>query len=67
MTWCGWSGAPRRATRPRCDFDGMGFGHPAGPRGEYGCGLAAAATHLAGSLALTATGMALVHMAMARI
>jgi len=36
-------------------------------RGEYGWGLVAAATHLAGSLALTATGMALAHMAMARI
>ena len=36
-------------------------------RSEYGWGLAAAATHLAGSLALTATGMALAHMAMARI
>jgi CrcB protein len=27
-------------------------------RGEYGWGLAAASTHLGGSLALTATGMA---------
>ena len=35
--------------------------------GEYGWGLAAAATHLAGSPALTATGMALAHMSMVRI
>ena len=36
-------------------------------RGEYGWGLAAAGTHLAGSLALTALGIALAHLAMARI
>jgi CrcB protein len=36
-------------------------------RGEYGWGLAVAGTHLAGSLALTALGMALAHLAMARI
>jgi fluoride exporter len=35
-------------------------------RGEYGWGLVAAATHLTGSLMLTATGMALAHMAMVR-
>lgn len=35
-------------------------------RGEYGWGLAAAAAHLAGSLALTATGIALAHMLMVR-
>jgi fluoride exporter len=34
--------------------------------GAYGWGLAAAATHLTGSLMLTATGMALAHMAMVR-
>jgi CrcB protein len=36
-------------------------------RGEYGWGLAAAGAHLAGSLALTALGIALAHLAMARI
>lgn len=36
-------------------------------RSEYGWGLVAAATHLTSSLMLTATGMALAHMAMARI
>lgn len=35
-------------------------------RGEYGWGLAAAAAHLTGSLALTATGIALVHLVMVR-
>jgi CrcB protein len=35
-------------------------------RGELGWGLATAATHLAGSLALTATGMALANLIMAR-
>ena len=35
--------------------------------GEYGWGLLAAATHLGGSLMLTAMGMALAHVAMARI
>jgi fluoride exporter len=36
-------------------------------RGEYGWGLAAAGAHLAGSLALTALGIGLAHLAMARI
>jgi len=36
-------------------------------RGEYGWGLAAAGAHLAGSLALTALGIVLAHLAMARI
>ena len=36
-------------------------------RGEYGWGLAAAVAHLAGSLALTALGIGLAHLAMARI
>jgi fluoride exporter len=36
-------------------------------RGEYAWGLAAARAHLAGSLALTALGIALAHLAMARI
>ena len=35
-------------------------------RGEVGWGLAAAGAHLTGSLALTATGMTVAHMAMAR-
>ena len=35
--------------------------------GEYGWGLLAAATHLGGSHMLTAMGMALAHVAMARI
>jgi fluoride exporter len=35
-------------------------------RGELGWGLAAAGAHVTGSLALTATGMTLAHMAMAR-
>ncbi len=35
-------------------------------RGEYGWGLAAAGAHLAGSLVLTATGMALAHLLLAR-
>jgi fluoride exporter len=36
-------------------------------RGEYLWGLGAAGTHLAGSLALTAAGMALAHTIMSRI
>jgi fluoride exporter len=36
-------------------------------RGEYAWGLTAAGAHLAGSLALTALGMALAHLAMARL
>lgn len=36
-------------------------------RGEVGWGLAAAGTHLTGSLALTATGMALANLVMASI
>lgn len=36
-------------------------------RGEYAWGLAAASAHLAGSLALTALGIALAHLAMARL
>jgi len=35
-------------------------------RAEYGWGLVVAAAHLAGSLTLTATGMALAHLIMAR-
>lgn len=35
-------------------------------RGEYGWGLAIAASHLAGSLALTAAGLALAHLLLAR-
>jgi len=35
-------------------------------RGEYGWGLAAAGVHLAGSLALTVTGMGLAHLLFAR-
>jgi CrcB protein len=36
-------------------------------RGEYGWGVAAAALHLTGSLALTAVGMTLAHLAMSRL
>lgn len=36
-------------------------------RGEYSWGLAAASAHLAGSLTLTALGIALAHLAMARL
>ena len=36
-------------------------------RGEYGWGLAAASTHLGGSLALTATGMALANLILANL
>jgi CrcB protein len=36
-------------------------------RGEYLWGLAAAGAHLAGSLALTAVGMALAHLIVARV
>jgi len=35
-------------------------------RGEYGWGIAAAGVHLAGSLVLTVTGMALAHLLLAR-